>query len=98
MKRGIIFSIDSMLAILLLVIIAALYAGIAETGDVQLHVAELKGNEAADAVVISYYSGGISDDISTSNNAECIEWYTYVINDSSEQSVPDKKQVCRGFQ
>ena len=90
MRRGIIFSIDSMLAMLLLVIIAGLYAGVAVSDDAQLHVAELKGNEAADNVVIGHYSGTVTGSATVSSNAECIDWHDY--------AVAQKITVCEGFQ
>ena len=98
MRRGIIFSIDSMLAMLLLVIMAGLYAGMAVSDDAQLHVAELKGNEAGDDVANGHYSGNVSGSAAIGGNAECIDWHDYVISGGSGQSTPQKKTVCEGFQ
>jgi hypothetical protein len=97
MRKGIIFSLDSMFAVLLLVIIAAAYANVADNNNTQLKIAGLRTDEAIDGVLMGNYSGNISDKLPAGINLSCVEWWDYEITPGSGQTSPVKKIICEGF-
>ena len=97
MKRGFIFSLDAMLAVLLLVIIAAAYANVSENNNTQLKIAGLKADVAMDKVITGFYSGNVGETTSTGANSSCVEWWDYKIALGSGQTLPIKRTICEGF-
>ena len=97
MRKGIIFSLDSMLAIVLLVIIAATYANVVQDNDTHLKIAELKTDEAIDATITGFYGGNVVADEPTRLNESCVQWWDYKFEAGSGKSRKTEKIICSGF-
>ena len=97
---GFVFSLDSLLAILVVVLVSASYLSLGEPENSQFQSSDIRSNEAKDSIITEFYQGSLRDaPTGTELNSECVEWFEYNIEPgSNEQSVPEKIIICRGYQ
>lgn len=94
MRKGLVFSMDAMLAVILLILVASTVVFYTFQGHLYSEKYHLADMRAQDEAIINFYTDVSSEDVPPVDFYACSAYLTYDPNNGSTQAIIGRNKAC----